>query len=254
MRTAAMRLGHIRRALPSPITDEAVDIDRLWDLYLWIAYAVTAIVAALIIIIVMRFRRRGADLPPQKHYNIPAEVAYTVVPLLVVIGLFAVSFSTTNVIDRVDDHPDLVVDVTAFQWQWQFGYPDADVTAVGTDAIEPVLVLPADASIRFDLRSLDVVHSFWITAFRFKRDIIPGRPGRFSVHMGADAAGWYPNTGVCAEFCGLDHALMRFSVLVLEPAAFEAWLSSQPIDAPVVVDPAAIDPTAVMHPVIEVGS
>ncbi len=223
-------------ALPPPATDEAVDIERLWDVYLWLGYGVAAMVVVLVVLIVVRFRKRDDELPRQKHYNIPAEVAYTVIPLLVVIGLFAASFSTTRAIDRIDDQPDLVVDVTAFQWQWEFGYPDAGVTIVGDDLVDPVLVLPAGASVRFDMTSLDVIHSFWITSFRFKRDIIPGRPASFVVRLGDDVAGWYPNAGVCAEFCGLDHTSMRFSLLIMAPAEFEAWLTDQPTDEPVVVD------------------
>ena len=228
----------IAQALPPPATDEAVDIDSLWNLYLWIGYGVTALVTVLIIVIVVRFRRQDDALPRQNHYNIPAEVAYTIVPLLLVIGLFAMSFTTTRVIDRTDDAPDLVVDVTAFQWQWEFGYPDAGVTIAGTDTTDPVLVLPTGSAVRFDMRSLDVIHSFWITSFRFKRDIIPGRPASFSVRMGDDVAGWYPDAGVCAEFCGLDHAFMRFSLLIMEPADFDAWLADQPTGEPVVVDTA----------------
>lgn len=224
------------RALPPPATDEAVDMDGLWDLYLWIGYGVTALVVVLIVLIIVRFRRRSDDLPRQKHYNIPAEVAYTLIPLLAVLGLFAASFSTTRAIDRTVDEPDVVVDVTAFQWQWEFEYPDVGVRVVGSDDADPVLVLPAGSSVRFDMRSLDVIHSFWITSFRFKRDIIPGRPASFSVRMGDEVAGWYPDDGVCAEFCGLDHAVMRFSVLVMEPGEFDAWLADQPTDSPVVVD------------------
>ena len=231
-------------ALPPPATDEATDIDRLWDLYLWVGYGVAALVVVLVAIIVIRFRRSDDRLPTQKHYNIPAEVAYTIVPLLVVIGLFALSFSTTRAIDRTDGAPDLVVDVTAFQWQWEFDYPDAGITVTGDDTSDPVLVLPAGQSVRFDMRSLDVIHSFWITSFRFKRDIIPGRPASFSVRMGDDVAGWYPDAGVCAEFCGLDHADMRFSLLVLEPDDFEAWLAAQPTDEPVIVDPERIEATS----------
>ncbi|MEO6652467.1 MAG: cytochrome c oxidase subunit II [Ilumatobacteraceae bacterium] len=222
-------------ALPPPITEQAVDADGVWSLYLWIAYGVAALVAILMVWVIVRYRRRTDDLPPQKHYNIPVEVLYTILPLLAVVGLFAASFSTIRAIDRTEEAPDLVVDVVAFQWQWEFAYPASGVRVAGTDTTEPVLVLPASSTVRFDMTSRDVIHSFWLTPFRFKRDIIPGRPASFSVNIG-DAAGSYPNAGVCAEFCGLDHALMRFSLLVLEPAEFAAWLAEQPTDSPVVVE------------------
>jgi cytochrome c oxidase subunit 2 len=176
----------------------------------------------------VRYRRRDDQLPRQKHYNIPLEVTYTAIPLVVVLALFAVTFVTVNAVeDTSDQEPDLVVDVTAFQWQWSFDYPDAGVTVVGGPGDDvPELVLPAQSTVRFDLRSLDVVHSFWITAFRFKRDVIPGSPSSFTVDIG-DRVGNYPDAGVCAEYCGLDHAFMRFDVRVLEPAEFDAWLADQ---------------------------
>jgi cytochrome c oxidase subunit 2 len=116
--------------------------------------------------------------------------------------------------------------VTGFQWQWQFEYPEYGVRVLGTPEQDPVLVLPSSSSVQFDLISLDVIHSFWITAFRFKRDIIPGQPSSFTVDT-IDTTGSFPNAGVCAEFCGLDHALMRFGVEVLPDDEFAVWLSKQ---------------------------
>jgi cytochrome c oxidase subunit 2 len=130
---------------------------------------------------------------------------------------------TVDAIDDDDPDPDLVVDVIAFQWQWQFDYPDSSVSITGKLGENPELVLPASSTVRFDLTALDVIHSFWIPAFRFKRDMIPGTPGSFRVDV-ADVAGYYPNSGVCAEFCGLDHSSMRFSVRILPPDEFEQWL------------------------------
>jgi cytochrome c oxidase subunit II len=215
-------------ALPPPVTDQADDMDRVWDLFLWLGLAVLAFVVVLVLYVIIRYRRRSDQLPRQKHYNIPLEVTYTAIPLVVVLALFAVTFVTVNAIeDTSDQEPDLVVDVTAFQWQWSFSYPDAGVTVVGGPNDDlPELVLPAHSTVQFDLQSLDVVHSFWITAFRFKRDVIPGSPSSFTVDIG-DQAGDYPDAGVCAEYCGLDHAFMRFDVRVVEPDEFDAWLADQ---------------------------
>ncbi|MEO6571518.1 MAG: cytochrome c oxidase subunit II, partial [Ilumatobacteraceae bacterium] len=169
--------------LPPPITDQAVDADRVWTLYLWVAIGVVALVAGLMAWVVLRYRRRSDDLPPQNHYNIPVEVLYTVLPLLALVALFVASFSTMQELTRDDDAPDLVVEVVAYQWQWRFHYPDGDVTIDAADGTDPVLVLPASSTVRFDMTSLDVIHSFWLTPFRFKRDIIPGRPASFSVRI-----------------------------------------------------------------------
>jgi cytochrome c oxidase subunit 2 len=209
-----------------PITEQADDIQRVWDLFLVLGLAVMVFVLFLVLYVVVRFRRRDDRLPPQKHYNIPLEIAYTLIPFVVIMGLVAITVVTVNALDDTDDDPDLVVHVTAFQWQWQFDYPESGVRVVGgADSEIPELVLPADSSVLFQLESLDVIHSFWITAFRFKRDVIPGRSTEFSVDLAADSAGTYPNAGVCAEYCGLDHAKMQFSVLVLPPDEFDSWLA-----------------------------
>lgn len=212
--------------LDPPITQQADDIDQVWNLFLYIGLGVLVLVLVLVLYIVVRFRRRDDRLPIQKHYNIPMEVTYTVIPFIVIMGLFAVTVGSIWAIDDAESSPDLTVDVTAFQWQWQFDYPDAGVTVVGGgggDNEIPELVLPARSRVQFDLESLDVIHSFWITAFRFKRDMIPGSPSSFSVDI-TDAPGFYPNAGVCAEYCGLDHARMQFSVRVLEPDEFATWI------------------------------
>lgn len=212
--------------LDPPISTTAGDVDRIWHIFLYIAYGVAALIVVLVVYAVIRFRKRSDELPEQKHYNIPIEVTYVVVPLFVVLGLFLLGLSTERALDKVNPKPDLVVHVVAFQWQWRFDYPASGVSVIGgPDNDIPELVLPANSSVRFDLESLDVIHSFWLTSLRFKRDIIPGSPSSFSVHI-IDAPGTYPNAGVCAEYCGLDHAKMQFSVRILEPAQFTTWLNA----------------------------
>jgi cytochrome c oxidase subunit II len=93
---------------------------------------------------------------------------------------------------------------------------------IGSDEVVPELVLPAESSVRFELTSQDVIHSFWIPGFRFKRDVFPDQVTTFQVDVG-EPTGAYLNTGVCAEFCGLDHTSMRFSVRIVTPAEFEQW-------------------------------
>ena len=209
-----------------PLTEQAADLDQLWDVFLVIAGIVGLVVAALVVFVVLRGRRR-TELPPQTRVHIPLEIAYTVVPLFIVIGLFALTSGSVRAVDRLDepDEADLVVDVVAFQWQWQFEYPGG-VVVTGTDGGQPELALPAGALVRFDLTSLDVIHSFWIPGFRFKRDLFPGDTTSFQVEVGSTTGSW-PDTGVCAEFCGLDHAYMRFDVTVLSPADFDAWLAAR---------------------------
>ncbi len=214
-----------RHRLPPPLTEQAEDIDRVWDGFLIAGLAVGALVAVLVVLILLRFRRRGDTLPRQVRENIPFEVSYTIVPLLIVIGLFAVTFATVRAIDEdpeSDADVDLVVEVIGFQWQWQFIYPASGVVVTGTPDVVPELVLPASSTVRFDLRSVDVIHSFWIPGFRFKRDVFPAETQSFQVDV-SDTTGTFDAGGVCAEFCGLDHHKMFFDLRIVTPDEFVEW-------------------------------
>jgi cytochrome c oxidase subunit 2 len=210
-----------------PLTEQAQDLDRLWDLFFVLGGIIGLIVAGLMLFVILR-GRRATGLPKQVREHIPLELAYTVVPFLIVVGLFAVTFASVRAVDRVDDadEVDLLVEVSAFQWQWQFTYPQSGVVVTGTPEQRPELALPAGARVRFDLTSVDVIHSFWIPGFRFKRDVFPGQTTSFQVDVGSTTGSW-PDTGVCAEFCGLDHATMRFDVSVRSPDDFARWLEDK---------------------------
>jgi cytochrome c oxidase subunit 2 len=218
----------VTTAAPAPpLTEQAEDLDRVWDVFLVIGGLVGLLVAVLVLVVVLRGRRNAA-LPEQVREHIPLELAYTVVPLLIVVGLFAMTVGSVRAVEHLDDDAavDLVVEVTAFQWQWQFRYPESGVVVTGTELERPELALPAGASVRFDLTALDVIHSFWIPGFRYKRDMFPGEQSSFQVDVGSTTGSW-PDTGVCAEFCGLDHATMRFDVSVLDPGEFAGWLEER---------------------------
>ncbi|MDQ3470303.1 MAG: cytochrome c oxidase subunit II [Actinomycetota bacterium] len=214
-----------------PLTEQAADLERIWDVFLIIAAGVGALVAGLVVFVVMRNRRRG-DLPRQQREHIPLELAYTVIPLLIVAGLFAITVGSVRAVDDLDDPDavDLVVDVVGFQWQWQFTYPESaaggELVITGTEQEVPELVLPASSTVRFDLRAVDVIHSFWIPGFRFKRDMFPGEETSFQVDVAGTTGAW-ADTGVCAEFCGLDHHRMRFSVRIVSPEDFAEWRRSE---------------------------
>lgn len=227
-----MRIAVIAGSFVPLITEQADELDRAWWLFFWLSVGVVALIAGLMAYVIIRFRRRSDDLPKQKHYNIPMEITYTVIPLILILALTVVTFITVEATEQGPDGDELIVEVTAFQWQWRFTYPEYDIEITGGPEPDevPELVLPAGSEVTFELESLDVVHSFWVTVFRFKRDLIPGTPSSFTVDLTDDSAGWYPNAGVCAEFCGLDHALMRFGVRVLEPDEFEAWLADRAPD------------------------
>lgn len=216
--------------LPAPLTEQGQAVGDVWRIFLIAGAAVGLLVVGLLTVILFRFRRRADGLPEQVHYRIKLEIAYTVVPLLAVAGLFTITLTSLSRVDATSSQPDLVVDVVASQWQWRFRYPDSGVTVERVGATEsPVLVLPTGSTVEFHLESDDVIHSFWVPGFLVKRDVIPGRPQTMQATVDGPP-GRYP--GVCAEFCGLDHTSMRFEIEIVEPAGFESWLTAQAEGAP----------------------
>jgi cytochrome c oxidase subunit 2 len=150
-------------------------------------------------------------------------VTYTVIPILIVIGIFAATFRTENRVDAVAANPKVIVNVTAFQWQWRFQYPRQRVQIVGSTGHIPVLVLPVGQTVRVNLNATDVNHAFFVPAFLFKRDAIPGIENHFDLNV--TRAGRYQ--GECAEFCGLNHADMYFVVEAVPPSQFTAALQRE---------------------------
>jgi cytochrome c oxidase subunit 2 len=217
--------------LPKGQTEQGGDISHLWTVFMTAGIVVAAIVYALIVWSVLRYRRRRSDdgeaLGRQFHANIPLEIVYTAIPVLIVIGLFSVSLRTEHGVDAVTPHPDVVLDAQAFSWGWRFSYPELGVNVVsapsGPGLPGPVIELPVDETTQVNLSSQDVIHAFWVPAFNFKRDAIPANPTSFD--LTPQDQGEF--RGVCAEFCGLNHAYMGFTVRVVDRATFEAWVAQQ---------------------------
>jgi cytochrome c oxidase subunit 2 len=208
---------------PEPASKEGRHVLTLWQGFFIAAMVVGALVLGLITYALIRFRRRDDTIPSQKPYNIKWEIMYTVTPIIVVAVLFGFSVSTQNKVDRLVDKPDVVIDVTGYQWGWQFAYRDRDVTVNGSGEQQPPeLVLPVGETVRFVLRTNDVNHSFWVPAFLEKRDLIAGIDNQIDITP--DRVGTFD--GRCAEYCGLDHWRMSFTVRVLDQAGFDDWVAS----------------------------
>ena len=212
--------GLPRFGMPDPVTDRGDDILGLWRFSVVLAVAVGVLVWGLIAWSVVRYRRRNDDLPSQAPHNIPLEVLYTAVPLVIVAVLFAVTVSVQRSVEASDAEPDVVIDVVGFQWQWRFDYPDEDVTVIGTPEEYPTIVVPVGALVRFNLETADVNHSFFVPRFLAKRDNIRRVDNAIDVTV-TSTGRW---TGRCAEFCGLEHYKMLFHVESVEPVAYERWL------------------------------
>jgi cytochrome c oxidase subunit 2 len=231
-----------RLAMPVPVTKQGQVTLTLWQGSWVAAFAVGLVVWGLIlwaIIFHRKSRGRPADGPPaQVRYNLPIEMLYTVVPFIMVGVLFFFTARDENYIDKLSPRPDVIVNVTGFQWSWQFQYPQyqvpgsvtRDVTmngepwqpGQGTQGL-PELVIPTNETVRFNLTSTDVIHSFWIVPFEFKRDVIPGHPNHFEVTP--VKTGMF--IGRCTELCGLYHSRMLFIVKIVTPSQFRLWISGQ---------------------------
>ncbi len=205
---------------PDPATEEAPTIANLW-FGAWVAAAfVGVLTAGLIIYAAVRFRRKEGDAAPrQLRYNVPLEIMYTVVPLVMILGMFFFTARDQIQLTKVSDNPDNTIGVIGFRWSWAFNYLDDDVYEVGTAEVDdlPTLYLPVNETVVFELQSPDVIHSFWIPAFLMKMDVFPDRLNKFQVTP--NKVGTY--AGRCAELCGVDHARMLFRVRVVERAEYD---------------------------------
>lgn len=205
----------------SGATKQSHAMSDLWRGSVAVAIIIGALVVSLIIWCVLRYRHRARDgVPNQRQYNVPLEIVYTSIPIIIVLVLFGFSWSVQNDVDALSSRPDMTVEVRGFQWQWQFHYREDDVTVTGVPDRRPVMVLPVGETVRLVLTSRDVIHSFYVPGFLFKRDVIPGVKNQFDITV--DKPGMY--RGYCAEFCGLDHAHMTFAVHAVSRAEYRAWV------------------------------
>lgn len=218
---------------PEGITDQATDMRELWTGSVIAALVVGIIVWTLILWPVVRHRKRGDELPRQTAYNLPLEIAYTILPFLIIAALFFFTVVVQNKVQDRSNNPDETIAVNAFKWNWQFVYPDTTgpdgnpVNTVGTTSEIPILVLPTDRTIRFEVASADVIHSFWVPEFLFKLDVIPGnengRDNVFQVTVRHEGA----YVGRCAELCGTYHAYMNFEVRAVSGDDYDAYLKAR---------------------------
>ncbi|MCI2239652.1 cytochrome c oxidase subunit II [Paenibacillus sp. TRM 82003] len=221
-------------------TNETERISELWDGSWIAALAVGLFVWGLTIWCVVAYRRRKGDpdLPPQTRYNMPIEILYTVVPVMMIGVLFFYTARDQAAILDDSGTPDVTVDVIGKQWSWDFNYLDESGNPIvyevgrqaeldGEELVEgqvPTLYLPVDQTVQFNLYSRDVAHSFWVPAFLFKMDLYPGSyptgPNMFQLTPTKEGV----FKGKCAELCGDYHAEMLFDVRVVSEAEYAEHL------------------------------
>jgi len=230
---AALLLGGCSRfEMYQPVTEQGKDIRDLYNILLVAAAIVFVLVEGAIVFAVFRYRRRDDELPPQFHGNNLLEVAWTVVPFVIVAVLFVLGWVALNRIQARADNPRVVLNVQGFQWQWSFTYQDEkvqvekgkpaeDLTIKGTGAKPAEIYLPVGQTIEVNTEARDVIHSFYVREFLFKRDAFPGHVNTFPLTI--TKPGVYH--GQCTEYCGLAHQAMRFTVHAVPMSEYRTWLA-----------------------------
>jgi cytochrome c oxidase subunit 2 len=220
----ALIAGIVAGCLPAPATEEARATSTLWTQFVIAAAVVGAIVWGLITVAILRFRRRPRDVgtvPPQIADSRRLEIAWTILPIVTVLGLFGLTLVALGKVDARAASPSVTVDVIAYRWQWRFDYAGSGISVSGTPDQPAELVLPAGEPVHIVLTSADVAHSFFVPQFLFKRDAIPGIRNEFDFTI--TEPGTY--AGQCAEFCGVFHDRMLLVVRALSRADFDTWLA-----------------------------
>src|SRR5687768_376183 len=212
---------------PEPATEVGKDVFNLYVIVLILAGIVFVGVEGFILYAVFRYRRRPGDdtLPEQLHGNTTVEIIWTLIPTVIVFLLFGFSMATLGDVEARAETPGVTIQVDGFQWNWTFRYDDG--TVVQPEGGEPpVLAVPVGEPVRLVLNSLDVNHAFYVPQFLIKRDLINlGENGRDNeLEFTITEAGTY--AGQCAEFCGTDHADMRFVVDAMDRSAFDEHMAA----------------------------
>ena len=211
--------------LPAPATSEARQVAQLYGTFVLIAAMVAIVVLGLAIFAILRYRAGPGDdeLPPQVHGNLKLEAIWTGIPLLTIVGLLVLTVVVLGSFDAaVRANATVDVRVTAFRWGWRFTYPNDGVVVEGIKTAGPELFVPVGENVHVSLTGEDVIHSFYVPRFLFKKDAVPGRENAFAFTV--DEAGRYG--GQCAEFCGIYHSKMPFTVVAVPRAEYDAWVAT----------------------------
>ena len=226
--------------LQAPVTPVMREIHFFHDIVLLpIITLISLVVLALLIYVVVRFNKKANPTPAKFTHNVPVEIAWTVIPILILVGISVVSFPLLYREDRTPEQFDMTVKVTGHQWYWSYEYPDhenlgfssymlsdEDAAAQGKPrllAVDNAMYVPVNATVRLQVTASDVIHSWAMPAFGVKMDSIPGRLNE--AWFRAEQEGVY--YGQCSEICGIRHAFMPIEVRVVSQAEYDAWVNEQ---------------------------
>lgn len=208
--------------VPQLASEEGQFVDQMFQAQIYVISFIFSLIVVLMVYSAVVFRRKPGDTSDGPHIrgNVPLEIAWTVIPLIIVMGFGIWATGHLNEI-TAGASDELVVQVTGFQFGWSFEYPDQGVTSSD-------LYLPRGRQVKFEITSRDVIHSFWVPEFRIKQDAVPGRWTELRVTP--TELGDYRIR--CAEMCGYAHSAMYAPVVVVEPSDFADWLAGQEVTPP----------------------
>lgn len=209
---------------PVQASTQAKETDTLYHVLVIASVPIFVLVATAVFYSVWQFRMKpgqesedGAPI----HGNTRLEVVWTAIPAMILLGLVSYSFVVLHNNEKKPAGPEVQIGVVGQQFAWRYEYPPSVTGGAPLKSTE--LYVPANESVYFNINSLDVIHSFWVPAFRLQIDAVPG----ITTHYRAtpDRLGTYPV--VCNMLCGVGHSLMRSAIHVVPPAQFTAWIRSQ---------------------------
>ena len=210
---------------------QAAHISGLWWFLFWLLTAVYVVVMATLLIGLRRSRRAGGTPAPHARRLLASVVAATATTVLILFGVLYASVATGREIGSLSAKDALTIEITGNQWWWNVEYHNPDPSLRITTANE--LHIPVGRPVAIQVKSSDVIHSFWVPRLHGKVDLVPGRAN--TIWIQADQPGVY--RGQCAEYCGLQHANMAFSVIAEASDDFERWIVAQRQPAPAPVTP-----------------
>jgi cytochrome c oxidase subunit 2 len=212
-------------SLPAPaLVSTRHEYDHLFSIYVPIALGVFAVIAVAVVVAVIAFRRRPPERAARWSENNLIEGSYAALLACVAAFLLYLTFTAEHRVDTVANRtkPALVVDVIGSKWEWTLRYRSYGFSVRSGTVGRQAFVVPAGEPVRVNLSSVDVIHSFWIPGLRYKHDAIPGSTQRTTLTFSNGVF-----TGQCAEFCGLRHSDMVFTIHAVSPSAFASWARSK---------------------------